>query len=425
MRRFNNPTWAGAVALNKTTFKPVENPSQPSLAGSSAPQNKGKSVALSTNEATHDEESEPEAPVVPRKRRARVVQSDDEEEDIDDHPNPKRRHRDRSTALSRPAPSTTPDRESEDVAVPWLITKLDRLIVTLKDADRKAAGLSKLYDKCLKLYHELSPFADLEAAYIRCVNLLADGFSTHVNLLYISFLDFGTVDIRVLGRKLCPINKLAEFDADPALFCRNVLERKKGYRFNSKRLPTFLYDEALHKPGDIRSGLFMSPFFGDCLKLLYTGPLSVSERLGNSGNAQGHESLADHYKIYCFTAECLIYVASIMRVLLSPQSKFQDQDGSWVGAEFVNVLLHIFYRPANHAWANGIIAHWNRQVFGHGEESNNGSDCEADLLLRSESSRADDLEPRRSAASKDLIDDDSDRGDHRNSGVSIVLLLVY
>lgn len=53
-------------------------------------------------------------------------------------------------------------------------------------------------------------------------------------------------------------------------FCQKVLERADGYKFGSKRLPMFLYDEAKLSPGKTRSALFRSRIMTDvCRCLLY------------------------------------------------------------------------------------------------------------------------------------------------------------
>ncbi|RDX42103.1 hypothetical protein OH76DRAFT_1302793, partial [Lentinus brumalis] len=160
-----------------------------------------------------------------------------------------------------------------------------------------------------------------------------------------------------LARLLCPMKKLVEFDADPAV-C--VLERADGYKFGSKRLPMFLYDEAKLSPGKTRSALFRSRIMTDAYKLIYQGPLAVHEVLGDSdgSSTQGQPSISDHYKIYEVTAERIVYV----RVLLSSMPRWKAQDNAWKGPEFVNTLSHIFCRPTNQQWASDLLAWWNKYV---------------------------------------------------------------
>ncbi|KAI0691346.1 hypothetical protein C8T65DRAFT_587253, partial [Cerioporus squamosus] len=160
-----------------------------------------------------------------------------------------------------------------------------------------------------------------------------------------------------LGRLLCPVNKVAEFDADPA---RCVLKRKEGYKFNAKRLPLFLYDESLLAPGKTRRALFRSCIMTDAYKLCYRGPLAVNEVLADSdgSSTQGQPSISEHYKITEVSAERIIYV----HVLLSSMLRWKTKDNAWKGPEFVNTLCHIFCRPKNAQWMTDLLAWWNRYV---------------------------------------------------------------
>ncbi|KAI0326964.1 hypothetical protein GY45DRAFT_1257881, partial [Cubamyces sp. BRFM 1775] len=232
----------------------------------------------------------------------------------------------------------------------------------------------------------------------------------------------------ITGRLLCPITKLTEFDEDPEGFCRAVRDGRT--KITSRDWPLFLYDEGLVVKGKIKPGLLRSPFLVQCFKVVFTGPQSAEDDVLETSKSTGKPSLSQKYNITAVTMEMILYVASLVRSLLSSQAGWAVKDGFFNGPQFVRSLMRSFARHSE--WCSRTLDWWNDQVYKHSDEEACDGQQAADLMDMEDEDEYDGvlmesasptrkmsvrLHVRSDSPEDDLPDDIRDDGDRDNAPI--------
>ncbi|KAI0743683.1 hypothetical protein C8Q80DRAFT_1272335 [Daedaleopsis nitida] len=133
------------------------------------------------------------------------------------------------------------------------------------------------------------------------------------------------------GRLWTPIDRVAEFDRNPELYCSRMssatTERALILAQSRKMLPSFLFQEQVvghydeNKPS---KGAFKSRMLVDIYRHLITGPTSALAAPGKPG--KGCSTLSRKWHLTMVMPEYLVYVASLVDFLLS-------DEGDWTGSD--------------------------------------------------------------------------------------------
>ncbi|KAG6896814.1 hypothetical protein C0992_005914 [Termitomyces sp. T32_za158] len=160
------------------------------------------------------------------------------------------------------------------------------------------------------------------------------------------------------ARHLCPIKKLAEFDANPQTFINNVSEGRLGYIFKTGDWPSFLFDlDELDKNNPMQ-GFLRGHVLVRVYRHIYTGPSSSLH-----GNRCATKPAKSHiHKHKNVTGRGIAYAAVQARFAISSSEKWCIKDGKFNLAHFFNNIVALFENDPKNPWVLETLAWWDKQV---------------------------------------------------------------
>ncbi|CDO76215.1 hypothetical protein BN946_scf184894.g4 [Trametes cinnabarina] len=168
----------------------------------------------------------------------------------------------------------------------------------------------------------------------------------------------------VTGRLLCPITHMDDFDEDPEKFCRLVRDNHEDRVWaTGDDWPICMYKMDEHIPGNFQSGFLKSRLLLKCFKLIFAGPASVVPSLmTGTQKAKGKLPIINRFAdpTTAISIYSIVYVACLTRYALNAQSEWYDDDGDFLGREFVTTILTIALRDLD--WQKEVTAWYKRHV---------------------------------------------------------------
>ncbi|TFK84681.1 hypothetical protein K466DRAFT_601799 [Polyporus arcularius HHB13444] len=162
------------------------------------------------------------------------------------------------------------------------------------------------------------------------------------------------------ARRLIPPTWFAEFDKDPKAFCHELLSADADARkLTADNLPSFLWNlEKYDRNKPLHGFLQGAPVFAG-FSLCFRGPGSVFEECQNN---KGQPSIAKMHDLCTVTVESIVYIACIVRHVLSSAGAWGESDGAFSYVRFSRQILNICIR--NPKWTKALTDWYQKEMFG-------------------------------------------------------------
>ncbi|PCH36044.1 hypothetical protein WOLCODRAFT_156767 [Wolfiporia cocos MD-104 SS10] len=157
-----------------------------------------------------------------------------------------------------------------------------------------------------------------------------------------------------------------EFDEDPEAFCRAM--RAGEIEVDAGDLPSFLYPENGYDEEKPEQNLLMLPILVTNFRCLFKGPSAAqSFSVTDAKKGGGRPPLCKIYSLDEVTPEQIAYTALITCFGYASRNVWDDNDGTFLGAEFYTYILNVFKADAD--WAARTLAWFNKEVYGKGTQT--------------------------------------------------------
>ncbi|GJE96331.1 hypothetical protein PsYK624_125250 [Phanerochaete sordida] len=159
------------------------------------------------------------------------------------------------------------------------------------------------------------------------------------------------------------VNRLAEFDADPAAFM--IAYENGKIELTADDLPVLLWDLDGLDLGNLEEGLMRGPLLLKAARAVYTGGLSAKNPLpGAEGGRRAPLITVYRAKlpVQKFTPEMAAYMAVLVRFSLSSQSCWTGREGSFCYETFYKNIVDLFQDPEK-AWAKAALQWYQLWIY--------------------------------------------------------------
>ncbi|PCH36805.1 hypothetical protein WOLCODRAFT_157495 [Wolfiporia cocos MD-104 SS10] len=133
-------------------------------------------------------------------------------------------------------------------------------------------------------------------------------------------------------------------------------------------LPSFLYPENGYDEEKPEQNLLMSPILVANFRCLFKGPSAAqSFSVTDAKKGGGRPPLCKIYSLDEVTPEQIAYTALITCFGYASRNVWDDNDGTFLGAEFYTYILNVFKADAD--WAAQTLAWFNKEVYSKGTQT--------------------------------------------------------
>ncbi|PCH35862.1 hypothetical protein WOLCODRAFT_156556 [Wolfiporia cocos MD-104 SS10] len=255
--------------------------------------------------------------------------------------------------------------------------------VSMEDARRDLGYYEELLGICPILHKQIRYLEGKEKALIHLAQYMSFRNVLQSYSLYFTYLpDLRRGDIPAVpvdlpkakqgyenvatARVLVPRIYRDEFDEDPEAFCRAM--HAGEIEVDAGDLPSFLYPENGYDEEKPEQNLLMSPILVANFRCLFKGPSAAqSFSVTDAKKGGGRPPLCKIYSLDEVTPKQITYTALITRFGYASRNVWDDNDGTFLGAEFYTYILNVFKADAD--WAARTLAWFNKEVYGKGTQT--------------------------------------------------------
>ncbi|KAI0722798.1 hypothetical protein C8Q76DRAFT_691456 [Earliella scabrosa] len=160
---------------------------------------------------------------------------------------------------------------------------------------------------------------------------------------------------------LMPMGMLEEWGNDIPGFRRRVKDGQ--IKIVSGDWPVLFYDLKMRKPDLKTPGFLRSQELLAAARTIFTSQTTALSGAPILGRGRGQPSIACKYRVQKITLHAVVYVAVLLRFVLTSYSTWQTFDGNdWDASEFAYSILNFGFN--NSTWVEELMAWWNRELFG-------------------------------------------------------------